>query len=70
MKKILTLTTLLLLSCTYGKAQITIHTSQIEAFHNLMKYVEKKAGGELTCKNGNETELQAAFGKNSQDVKL
>jgi hypothetical protein len=52
------------------KAQITIHTTQIEAFHNLMQYVEEKAGGTLTCKDGNATEMQTAFDKNSKDNRL
>ena len=70
MKKLLLFLGCLLLSCSYGKAQIIIHTSEIGKFHNLMKYIEEKAGETLNCKKGNETELQATFGKNSKDEKL
>jgi len=58
------------LSCVYGKAQIVIHTNQVENFHNLMKYYEERAGGELNCKRTNATDLQAAFDKNSKDNRL
>lgn len=70
MKKLLLFLGCLLLSYSYGKAQITIHTAQIEAFHNLMNYIEEKAGGKLICKNANGIELQTAFDKNSSDGKL
>jgi len=70
MKKLLLFLGCLLLSYSYGQAQVNIHTAQIEAFHNLMNYVEEKAGGKLTCKNANEVELQTAFDKNSVDSKL
>ena len=70
MKKLLLFLGCLFLSNNYGKAQISIHTVQIEAFHNLMSYAEEKAGGKLTCKNANEIELQTAFDKNSNDSKL
>ena len=45
MKKITIIIASILFFCSYGKAQIIIHTSEIETFHNLMEYIEKKAGG-------------------------
>jgi hypothetical protein len=70
MKKLLLFLGFLLLFCSYGKAQLIIHTSEIEKFHNLMKYIEEKAGGKLSCSHGDTTELQTAFEKNSEDSKL
>ena len=73
MKKITILfaVAMLVFACSsQEKAQITIHTAQIEAFHNLMQYVEEKAGGKLSCKGGDEIELQIAFDRNSKDSKL
>jgi len=60
----------LFLFCALGKAQIIVHVSEIEKFHNLMRHIEKKAGGELRCERGNELQLQAAFERNSKDSTL
>ena len=69
MKKIILFSCFFLLFLINGKAQITIHTNQVERFHELMKYLEEKAGGKLYCKYANETEIQAAYRKNASDVK-
>jgi len=60
----------LFLFCAAGKAQITINTAQIEAFHNLMQYIEQKAGRTLSCECLEGVDLQAVFDKNSQDSTL
>ncbi|MCL2414401.1 MAG: hypothetical protein FWC94_04020 [Bacteroidales bacterium] len=69
MKKSLLLACLFLF-CALGKAQITIHTAQIEAFHALMTYIEKKAGGKLSCECFDGVDLQAVFDRNSKDSTL
>jgi hypothetical protein len=70
MKKLILFSCVFLLFWANGKAQITIHTDQVKWFHELMKYSEEKAGGKLNCRYGNETELQAAFDRNANDVEL
>jgi len=70
MKKLLVFLCCLSLSISYGTAQIIIHTSEIGTFHNLMKYIEEKAGGTLGCKKADTTVLQNAFEKNRKDAKL
>lgn len=70
MKKVILFSCIFLLSLAYGKAQITIHTEQIERFNELMKYSEQKAGGNLICRYANDIELQAAFDKNASDIRL
>jgi len=69
MKKAILFSCFFLLFLFNGKAQITIHTNQVERFHELMKYLEEKAGGKLYCKYANETELQAAYRKDASDFK-
>jgi len=60
----------LFLFCAVGKAQITIHTAQIEAFHSLMQYIEQKAGGTLSCECSEGVDLQAVFERNRKDSTL
>jgi len=70
MNKLLLLLACIALSCGYGKAQISMHTAQIEAFHNLMRYVEEKAGGKLNCNPIDGVDLQVVLERNSNDSKL
>jgi len=60
----------LFLFCALGKAQITIHTAQIEAFHTLMQYIEQKAGRTLSCECLEGVDLQAVFERNRKDSTL
>jgi len=74
MKKIVILLGILAFSFLYGKAQnegrVTIHTTQVEMFNNLMSYSAEKAGGKLDCKTTDKTKLKIAYAKNAGDSRL
>ena len=70
MRKLMLFFVCISLFCFYGKSQISIHTNQVERFHDLMRYSEEKAGGKLNCKRANEVELQVIFDKNANDSRL